>query len=205
MKDFNNCKMYKLIVEGYDLIYIGHTCDELCKRLYGHKNNRQGSRILFDMGIVKIILIEKFPCLDMDEARKREQELIDEHKDICVNLHRAYNSDEYNNEYYKEYQENNKDKIKERGRQWRENNSEHSKQWRENNKDKKKEYDERNKDKMKGWREKNKDKMKEYSRQWRENNKDKTKEYDGRNKDRIKEHRLFYKATKNLKPLFHDC
>ena len=104
MKDFNNCKMYKLIVEGYDLIYIGHTCDELCKRLYRHKKSKDcGSKSLFDMGIVKIILIEKYPCLDMDEARRREQELIDEYKDICVNIRRAHCSNEHIPEYNKQY------------------------------------------------------------------------------------------------------
>jgi len=166
--------MYKLIVEGYDLIYIGHTCDELCKRLYRHKKSKDcGSKSLFDMGIVKIILIEKYPCLDMDEARRREQELIDEYKDICVNIRRAHCSNEhipeYNKQYRLTYREGNKDKIDESNKQYRANNKdkiqERNKQYRENNKDKTKERD-------KQYRENNKDKIQQY----RENNKDKTKE-----------------------------
>ena len=62
MKDFINCKMYKLIVE-YDLVYIGHTCDDLSKRKYGHKHMANcSSKVLFELGAVHIILIEKYPC-----------------------------------------------------------------------------------------------------------------------------------------------
>ena len=181
MKDFNNCKMYKLIVEGSDLIYIGHTCGELCNRLNKHKNTTEcSSKILFDMGIVKIILIEKYPCSDMDEARRREQELLDEYKDICVNLYRAYNSEEYKKEYKKEYQEINKDKFKE----YREKNKDKIK-------DRMKEWQINNKDKIKEWRINNKDKVNGYYRQWYENNKDKKNQYK-------KEYRLRKKEMKQM-------
>ena len=140
MKDFNNCKMYKLIVEGSDLIYIGHTCTELCERLYGHREMKCSSKILFDIGIVKIILIEKYPCLNMYDACKREQELIDEHKDICINFAMAYRTEEYIKEYRKQYQESNKDKIKASRKEYREKNidkiTERNNKFYESNKDK---------------------------------------------------------------------
>ena len=50
----------------------------------------------------------------MNEARKREQEIMDEYGDKCVNQNRAYNSKEYNKEYKKQYHIDNADKINDR-------------------------------------------------------------------------------------------
>jgi len=76
----------------------------------------------------------------------------------------------------KEYRENNKDKIAEKGKEYRENNKDKIKEYYENNKDKIKEYYENNKDKIKEYYENNKDKIAEKGKEYRENNKDKIAE-----------------------------
>ena len=84
-------------------------------------------------------------------------------------------------EYMKKYNMENKDKIKEE-----------RKQYREAHKEKKKEYD-------KKYHIENKDKIKEYNKKYKEANKDKVKEvrkeYTEANKDKIKEYDKEYRKT----------
>ena len=99
--------------------------------------------------------------------------------------------DEYNKEYYKEYYENNRERIKE----YYENNKEYYKEYYENNRERIKEYNkeyrennkERIKEYKKEYRENNKERIKEYKKEYRENNKERIKEYYENNKERIKE------------------
>jgi hypothetical protein len=73
-------------------------------------------------------------------------------------------------EYYKQYNINNREKLKETQKEYKEKNKEKvkakQKEWRDNNKEKKKEYakiyNEKNKDKIKEYNEKNK--IKEYNK-----------------------------------------
>jgi len=202
MKDMKLCKMYKLVVDGYDLVYIGHTIVPLSKRRQGHKDKRSKchSRALFELGPpVKIILIEYYPCNNEEEARKREQELIEEYGDRCVNCNRAYRSDEYIKQYTKnnslKYVAENKDKIKEqRANHYAENS--------DRLKEQKIKYYAENKDIIKEKRDKyvveNKDKIKEQKIKYYAENKDIIKEkrdkYVVENKGKIKEQRAKHYA-----------
>ena len=82
--------------------------------------------------------------------------------------------------YYKEYKEQNTDKIKKYQKEYRGENKEkmdvYYKEYREQNKDKIKKYREENKDKIKKYREENKDKIKEYQKEYRGGNKNKIKD-----------------------------
>ena len=61
----------------------------------------------------KMIEIEKFQCVDGNEARKREQDFIDLQQEN-LNSYRAFNSEEDNIERSKQYRENNKEMLKEK-------------------------------------------------------------------------------------------
>ena len=104
---------------------------------------------------------------------------------ICTNNNKQQS--EYQ-EKKKEYQEQNKEKIKEKKKEYREQNKEKKKEYREQNKEKKKE-------KKKEYREQNKETIKEKKKEYREQNKEKIKEYYEQNKEKIKEYREQNKET----------
>lgn len=131
MPNYADGKIYKIICDKSDLIYIGSTCQTLANRLSQHKNKNNfkcSSKELFKLGNCSIILLEKFPCKDKEELTAREQYYLDQFKDKCINNRDAHcsigisyknNKKAYFKQYYitkqheyKDYYENNKDKIK---------------------------------------------------------------------------------------------
>lgn len=114
---YENGKIYKLVSNNTDKIYIGSTCKErLCQRLAKHKEHYKRWLItdtnfltsfeLFKLGDVEIILLESVNCKTKDELHAKEREYIEKFKDIVVNKIIP-------NRTQKEYREQNKDKIKE--------------------------------------------------------------------------------------------
>ena len=79
MPDYNKGKIYKLVADGTDDIYIGSTTQKLYKRLAVHKckathgNIDCTSRFLFEQGNVKIILIEDYPSERKEQLIARER------------------------------------------------------------------------------------------------------------------------------------
>ena len=147
---YKNGKIYKLVSDVTDEVYIGSCCVPLAKRLYRHKyryayeNLGKGfagsSKELFKLGgNITIVLIEEFPCSNKMELERRERFWIENNK--CVNYRIPTRSQ-------KEYRGANKDTIAEKGKEYRHVNggkiAEKSKEYREANKDaiaeKKKEY-----------------------------------------------------------------
>jgi len=132
MPDYKNGKIYKIWSPHGDDIYIGSTTQPLYKRLSGHKHNRLcSSKILFEKYTdVKIELIESYPCENKDELNKREGEYI--RNNICVNRCVAgrtkqqhyEDNKEKNKEKKKDYRENNKEKINEYNKEYYANNKE---------------------------------------------------------------------------------
>ena len=123
MPDYKNGKIYKLWSPEGDDIYIGSTTQPLYARLSGHKKKEKcSSKILFEKyNNVKIELIESYPCDNIEELNKKEGEYI--RANNCVNRCVAGRT-------VKEYQEDNKEKIKEREKGYRENNKEKKKEYR---------------------------------------------------------------------------
>jgi hypothetical protein len=107
----------------------------------------------------------------------------------------------------KQYREQNRDKILERSKQYRQNNKYKIKQYYENNKDKilecNRQYRQNNKEKIaelnKQYYENNKDKIAELNKQYRQNNKDKIlkqkRQYYRDNRDKILEYNKQYYKT----------
>ena len=143
MSNYQNGKIYKLICNNSDKIYIGSTIQLLHKRLNQHKKcERTKAHELFVLGEVKIVLIELYPCNSKMELFKRERHFIETLD--CVNKSIPTRS---KNEWYIE----NKEIIKKRSKEWAEKNKEKRKQyldkWLKNNPEKKKQQ--RNKSNVK--------------------------------------------------------
>ena len=163
--DYSKSKIYKIVCDTTKLTYIGSTIEALSRRLSGHRAAykrylKGNNRYVLKNNNYKIILIENCPCKNKEELERQERKYIETIE--CVNKNIPGRT-------YKEYYEDNKDKIKETQKEWYETNKnkikEQQKKWYENNKDK---ISEKYED--------NKDKIKEYKKKWYETNKEQMKE-----------------------------
>jgi len=123
MNEYANGKIYKLTNGG--LTYYGSTTLTKERRFEYHhspSNNTCSSKALFKLGgIVKIEIIEHFPCNSRWELEEREAYYIRSNFDDCVNIaipHRTYKEYRYDNRFRiasraKEYQNNRKENRKE--------------------------------------------------------------------------------------------
>ena len=154
MVNYGNGKVYKIQrIGGNSNIYIGSTTKQyLSQRMDKHrsdyKQHKAGKRglttsfIIFDKyGIenCEIVLLESVNCNSKDELLKRERYYIENND--CVNIMVPGRT-------YKEYYEDNKDKIVEHRKKYYRENIDKIKDYRDKNKDKNKEYREKNKDKI---------------------------------------------------------
>jgi len=161
--DYKNGKIYVIRSHQTDQVYIGSTTQSLAKRFSCHKSNYKINKLdISSFEILKyddayIELIEEYPCDNKMMLNRREGEIIRQNN--CVNKFIAGRTRQ-------EYEEENKDKIKEQ-----------KKEYRENNKDKKKK-------KNRIYEEENKDKIREQKKGYYQANKDKKKEYYQANKDK---------------------
>jgi len=188
--DYSNTIIYKLRhKEDYENnnIYVGHTTD-FTKRKSNHKSrttNTSDNNDKFPVYVCirnnggwnmwEMIQIEKYPCVDENEAKTRERYWIDYLKS-CLNK-------QLPNRTQKEYREENYDKCVKDEKIWRENNKgkiyERDKKYREENKEKiyemKKEWCEINKEKeaerKKNNYESNKEEIKKRTKEWYDTNK----------------------------------
>ena len=174
MPDYSNSKIYKIIDNTNNNIYIGSTTQTLSKRLSKHVSsfkawtNKTSANYLTSFKIIEngnydIILIENVNCENKEQLHREERkhiELCD-----CVNkIHPTRTNKEYYNEHKEEhqerskkYREENKEKIKEMKQKYQKDNKEWlneiSKQYREEHqeyfKDYKKEYYIKNKEAIK--------------------------------------------------------
>ena len=158
--DYKNGKIYKIVSDNSDKIYIGSTTQLLSKRHHSHrrsyiaylsgKSHFVSSFKLFELGNTDIILLENFPCNNKEELYARERYYIELNKNICVNMHIPTRTD-------KEYYEQNKPSILINVKQYRQNNIESIKKkekiYREKNKltiaEKKKTYQQENAETLK--------------------------------------------------------
>ena len=154
-------KIYKIVDNTNENIYIGSTCEpKLARRLAKHrghyieyldgKRNHVTSFIILENDDYDIVLIENYPCNNIDELRARERYHVERTK--CVNKNIPGRKRE---EYRKIYYENNKEQILEKTNAYKKENMEKIKEY-------KKQYNQDNKDYFKN-----------YSKVYREQNKEK--------------------------------
>jgi|DEB0MinimDraft_10_1074344.scaffolds.fasta_scaffold00539_16 hypothetical protein len=124
-------KIYKIISPHTDKCYVGSTIQPLSSRMTGHRRDFKNGKYMtsseiMKLGDYKIILIENYPCENIEQLLKREQHYIDTLD--CVNKHqptKVFDAENYYKEYHiknrehkckmaREYREKNIDKIKKR-------------------------------------------------------------------------------------------
>jgi hypothetical protein len=103
MVNYQESKIYKIVSDQTDKIYIGSTTKKyLSTRMAMHRyvNSDQNkcstsyrSGEILKYGDAKIILIENYDCKSKDELHEREQYWIDQNKEICVNQNNAHGPD----------------------------------------------------------------------------------------------------------------
>ena len=97
MNKYQSGKIYKIVDNTSDMIYIGSTCQELVKRLQGHeydyknyKTNKHTKFItsykILENKNYKIELIENFPCDDKSDLTTREGNYIKLYRKQKLNI-----------------------------------------------------------------------------------------------------------------------
>jgi len=119
MVNYQNGKIYKIINENDEIVYIGSSAEYYLSSRYAKHKYKAPNH--------KIILIENYPCSNCEELRKREQEIIEEHSNLnLLNIMKAYQSvEDFKNRKSirnKKYNENHKNTIKEKKKEYYENN-----------------------------------------------------------------------------------
>ena len=115
--DYTKGKIYKITNDFNDEVYIGSTCDLLTKRFSYHKCDHIKERcknipiykLINEIGFerFRIELIEDYPSQDKYQLRQREGHFIRELGTLNKRIEGRTKQ-----EYHKEYNETNKDKIK---------------------------------------------------------------------------------------------
>ena len=149
MSDYTNSKIYKIVADDTNKIYIGSSIQKLCKRLAGHKKHKNTlARELFEYPNTRIELIENYSCNSKRELDEREQYYINLNKDICINKYRAFRTKEQFNEQVKQSHEKNKDKIKIKQKEYYNENCKDNNEYKEKIQKYKKEYYNINSDRL---------------------------------------------------------
>ena len=173
--DYSNGKIYCIRNYLTDDIYVGSSCQPLCKRLSWHNsslnkqkcNNNQLYRKMREIGKEHfyIELLEKYPCSSKEELRAREGQYIRQ----IGNLNKRIE-----NRTKQQWTEDNIDKVKKAKEKYYEENKDivkdRVKQHYEENKEEKLEYQKR-------YYERHKEKIKDRESQYRRNNSEKIKEH----------------------------
>ena len=124
MVNYAESKIYKIVGSG--LTYYGSSCaPTLAKRLAQHvadykrykddKHNYTTSFDIIELGDYTIVLVEKFPCDSKDELHARERYYIENNE--CVNKFIP-------NRTGVEYRKDNRERIRDVDKQYREDNKE---------------------------------------------------------------------------------
>lgn len=121
MPDYSKGKIYKLYNEDEpDKCYIGSTARELSRRYSQHKSDLDcTARILFEDNKTPIIeLLEEYPCISKKELEIRERYWIDEYPNR-INIQVPSRTQQEKKEYFKQYNSENRDRLKEYRREYR--------------------------------------------------------------------------------------
>jgi hypothetical protein len=187
MPDYNKGKVYTIRCRTDDtLIYVGSTIQSLPMRWGGHKSKskKYNTRKLYqsindNWDDWYIELYEVYPCENKEQLNKREGEITREigtlNYQIAGRTYKEWRDDNIDKVILKqqEYNKNNAEKLKLTRREYYENNFEKLKLAQQ-------EYNKNNADKIqeqtKLYRENNKDNKREQDKIYRENNKDKLNE-----------------------------
>ena len=150
--DYKNGKIYQILNNINDEVYVGSTLQPLSKRFYSHKThsdhlNNKLHELMRTIGKNNcyIELIENYPCNSKEELRAREGHYIRERGTLNMKIagrtDKAYYKDnqEIINAKHKKYYEDNQECILQRNKHYYENNKaiilERTKQYSRDNKE----------------------------------------------------------------------
>lgn len=133
MVNYKNGKIYKIVSPYTNEIYVGSTAKKyLCDRYYQHKSryvqwlqekrNFMSSTPLIAYGDSKIFLLEAYPCETKDQLRAQEQKWIEYFGELCINTYSAILNVTRRNEKKQLYRKQNKQKIREYDKNYRQKN-----------------------------------------------------------------------------------
>lgn len=111
MNKYENGKIYKIVCNITNEIYIGSTIQLLEERLRKHTLDHTCiSKNILDRGDYEIILIKNFPCSNKEELLWEERKHME--NNICINKRLPIITEEEHKQNKKIYRDNNKDKNK---------------------------------------------------------------------------------------------
>ena len=142
--DYSKGLIYKLVCKNINVteLYVGSTTN-FTQRKNTHKS-RTKTTVFFVYKFIRdnggwinwdMILIEKFPCSDSPELRKRER-YFTELLGATLNTNKPYISQEETREIKQQYYEDNKNELNKKHKQYYEDNNEIKKQYYNDNKGK---------------------------------------------------------------------
>jgi hypothetical protein len=143
MPDYAKTKIYYIPVG--DKRYYGHTTQKLCGRKGGHVRNFKSEKksLIYkalreanlDWKDVQLVLVEDFPCKNVEQARARERHWIEKYGTLNKNLpgrskseYREDNKQDIS-DYNKDYYANHRDEMLERHRLWENENKEYRQEY----------------------------------------------------------------------------
>jgi hypothetical protein len=218
--NYNNTIFYRIVCKDLNVkdCYVGSTTN-FTKRKQQHKENCLEKSKKYNYRVYQfiinnggwdnwsMIMIEKISCENHQDVLKLERKFLEDfnatlNMNIPSRTSKEYNEEnkEKMKEYHKSYTDKNKDKKKEYDKLYNEENKEKIKV-------KNKLYNQENKEKInlrqKLYNEENKDEKKEYDKLYNEKNKEKInlrqKLYDEKNKDKKKEYDKIYREKNKEK------
>ena len=173
MIDYKNGKIYQIVSEQTDKVYIGSTTQKLCKRMSDHRATMRlsqcgiTSKEILQFSDARILLIEEYPCDNKEQLLKREGEVMKTFENR-VNKKIAGNMiGKTQKEYDKQFHIDNIERMHAEGKAYRDRN-------REAIREKKKEYDKANREMLavsrKEYRQTNKEAISERKKEYRAKN-----------------------------------
>ena len=181
-KDFSKGKIYFIRNTQTDDTYIGSTVQPLSKRMDKHRRtinsvqslNAKIYQKMRELGrqYFYIELLEDHPCENVEQLRKREGELIRQHRP-SLNMKIECRTVEEKHDYQEKYRETHKERKKDTDKDYRRKNSKkirerHQKYYQENK--------EREKERVSKYKKENAVKVKAYKDKYNEEHKEERKE-----------------------------
>ena len=129
--DYQKGKIYKVVSDSTNSVYIGSTCSPLSVRMAGHRNDYRNGKhnYVTSFDLLKnedchIVLLESYPCNNKEELFARERYWYDQTENT-VNKNKPGSAiGKTKQEYQKQYRGDNDEKIKEYKKQYRGDNDE---------------------------------------------------------------------------------